>query len=179
MWLKAKKKNNTFMVRTRSPTLKFVMQQSRDLGIDLSQHDRLFNMSGLRGITPLGHPNQIQKNSRRMSWFSSGRKNSLKIKFLGRIFPGPRRRDIPDKNFMQVGFFCCFRQGVAGMSRDLGPGCPGMWKNFMQEKFGADFSFPISEQTITHSKVWGRLAFPGAGPEILEFRASCSSGSFS
>ena len=50
-------------------------------------------------------------------------KNSLKIEFLGRIFlghQGPRRRDVPDKNFMQVAFFCCFRQGVAGMSWDLG-----------------------------------------------------------
>ena len=65
------------------------------------------------------------------------RKNSLNIKFLGRIFlghPGPRRRDIPDKNFMQVAFFCCFRQ------------CPGIWvgtsriwKNFMQENFGLIF----------------------------------------
>ena len=39
------------------------------------------------------------------------RKNSLNIKFLGRIFlghPGPRCRDIPDKNFMQVAFFCLF-----------------------------------------------------------------------
>ena len=36
------------------------------------------------------------------------RKNSLNIKFSGGIFlghPGPRRRDIPDKNFMQVPFF--------------------------------------------------------------------------
>ena len=60
------------------------------------------------------------------------RKNSLNIKFLGRIFlghPGPRRRDIPDNNFMQVAYLCCFRQGVAGMSRDLGrdvPGAPGL-----------------------------------------------------
>ena len=53
-------------------------------------------------------------------------KSSLNIKFLGGMFlghPGPRRRDIPDKNFMQVAFFCCFRQGVAGTSR--------IWKNFM------------------------------------------------
>ena len=50
-------------------------------------------------------------------------KNSLKIKFLGRIFlghQGPRCRDIPDKNFMQVALCCCFRQGVEGMSRDWG-----------------------------------------------------------
>ena len=59
------------------------------------------------------------------------RKSSLNINFLGGIFlghPGPRRRDIPDKNFMQVAFFCCFRQGVAGMSRDLGRDVPGFWK---------------------------------------------------
>ena len=48
-------------------------------------------------------------------------KNSLKIKVFGEDIPGhqgPRRRDIPDKNFAQVAFFCCFRQGVAG--------CPGV-----------------------------------------------------
>ena len=59
------------------------------------------------------------------------RKNSLNIKFLGGIFlghPGPRRRDVPDKNFMQVAFFCCFRQGVAGMSRDLGRDVPDLEK---------------------------------------------------
>ena len=63
--------------------------------------------------------------------FSQVRKNSLNIKFLGRIFlghPGPRRRDIPDKNFMQVAFFCCFREGVAGMSRDLGRDVPDLEK---------------------------------------------------
>ena len=62
------------------------------------------------------------------------RKNSLNIKFLGGIFlghPGPRRRDIPDKNFRQVAFFCCFRQRVAGMSRDLGRDVPDL-ENFMQ-----------------------------------------------
>ena len=37
--------------------------------------------------------------------------NSPNIRFLGGIFlghPGPRRRDIPDKNFMQVAFFLLF-----------------------------------------------------------------------
>ena len=69
------------------------------------------------------------------------RKNSLNIKFLGGIFlghPGPRRRDIPDKNFMQVAFFCCFRQGGAGMSRDLGRDVLDL-ENFMQENFGLIF----------------------------------------
>ena len=36
---------------------------------------------------------------------------------------------------MQVAFFCCFRQGVAGMSRDLGRDVP----DFMQENFGLIF----------------------------------------
>ena len=73
--------------------------------------------------------------------FGHVRKNSLNIKFLGGIFlghPGPRRRDIPDKNFMQVAFSCCFRQGVAGMSRDLLRDVPDL-ENFMQENFGLIF----------------------------------------
>ena len=72
------------------------------------------------------------------------RKNSLNIKFLGGIFlghPGPRRRDIPDKNFMQLAFFCCFRQGVAGMSRDLGRDVPDLEKLYAR-KLRADFSYP-------------------------------------
>ena len=72
------------------------------------------------------------------------RKNSLNIKFLGGIFlghPGPRRRDVPDKNFMQVAFFCCFRQGVAGMSRDLGRDVPDLEKLYAR-KLWADFSYP-------------------------------------
>ena len=72
------------------------------------------------------------------------RKSSLNIKFLGGIFlghQGPRRRDIPDKNFVQVAFFCCFRQGVAGMSRGLGREVPGLEKLYAS-KLWADFSFP-------------------------------------
>ena len=72
------------------------------------------------------------------------RKNSPNIKFLGGIFlghPGPRRRDIPEKNFMQVAFFCCFRQGVAGMSRDLGRDVPDLEKLYAR-KLRADFSHP-------------------------------------
>ena len=65
-------------------------------------------------------------------------KNSLKVKFLGRIFlghKGPRRRDIPDKNFMQVASFFCFRQGVAGTSRDLGWDVPD-WKTLYKKTLG-------------------------------------------
>ena len=83
------------------------------------------------------------------------KKNSLNIKFLGGIFlghPGPRRQDIPDKNFMQVPFFCCFRQGVAGMSRDLGRDVPDkeklytrkLWADFLSPFMGLCVVFPVS-----------------------------------
>ena len=75
-------------------------------------------------------------------WDLQVRKNSLNIKFLGAMFlghPGPRCRDIPDKNFMQVAFFCCFKQGVAGMVLGFGVGTSQIWKNFMQENFGLIF----------------------------------------
>ena len=85
--------------------------------------------------------------------YSGPKKNSLNIKFLGGIFlvhPGPRRRDIPDKNFMQVAFFCCFRQGVAGMSGDLGRDVPDLEKLYAR-KLWADFSHPKCNR-ITHSR---------------------------
>ena len=71
--------------------------------------------------------------------FVRSEKAALNIKFLGGIFlghPGPRRRDIPDKNFMQVAFFCCFRQGVAGMSRDLGRDVPDVEKTLCKKTLG-------------------------------------------
>ena len=71
-------------------------------------------------------------------------KNSLNIKFVGGIFlghPGPKRRDIPDKNFMQVASLCCFRQGGAGMSRELGRDVPDLEKLYAG-KLWADFSYP-------------------------------------
>ena len=82
------------------------------------------------------------------------RKNSLNIKFLGGIFlghPGPRRWDIPDKNFMHVALFCCFRQGVAGMSRDLGRDVPDL-ENFMQKNFGLIFR-TLENQQLTYGVV--------------------------
>ena len=42
---------------------------------------------------------------------------------------------------MQVAFFCCVRQGVAGMSRDLGRDVPDLEKLYARELW-ADFSFP-------------------------------------
>ena len=75
------------------------------------------------------------------------RKSSLNIEFLGGIFlghQGPRRRrDILDKNFMQVAFFCCFRKGAAGMSRDLGRDVPDL-ETFYARKLWADLSLPIN-----------------------------------
>ena len=74
----------------------------------------------------------------------SAQRSSLNIKFLGGIFlghQGPKRRDIPDRNFMQVTFFCCFRQGVAGMSRDLGRDITDL-ETLYAPKLWADFSYP-------------------------------------
>ena len=74
---------------------------------------------------------------------SSGREKQPKHKVFGREVPGhlgPRRRDIPDKNFMYVAFFCCFRQGVAGMSPDLGRDVPELEKLYVR-KLWADFSY--------------------------------------
>ena len=83
-------------------------------------------------------------------------KNSLNIKFLGGIFlghPGPRRRDIPDQNFMQVAFTCCFRQGVAGVSRDLGRDIPDLEKLYAR-KLWADFSYPTIVRDICCPRRW-------------------------
>ena len=71
------------------------------------------------------------------------RKNSLNIKFLGGIFlghPGPRRRDIPDKNLKKLAFFCCFTQRLAGTSRDLGRDVPDLEKLYAR-KLRADLSY--------------------------------------
>ena len=78
-------------------------------------------------------------------------RRSLNIKFWGGIFlgyQGPRRWDIPDKNFMQVAFFCCFRQGVARISRDLGWDVPDLEKLYAR-KLWADCSYPIIPITDT------------------------------
>ena len=42
---------------------------------------------------------------------------------------------------MQVAFFCCFRHGGAGMSRDLGRDVPDLEKLYAR-KLWADFSYP-------------------------------------
>ena len=56
-------------------------------------------------------------------------KNSLKKMVLRRMFLGHQgRRDILDKNFVKMAFFCCSRQGAAEMSRDLGRDVPNLEK---------------------------------------------------
>ena len=37
---------------------------------------------------------------------------------------------------MQVAFFCCFRQGVAGISRDLGRDVPDLEKLYLKKREG-------------------------------------------
>ena len=103
------------------------------------------------------------------------RKNSLNIKFLGRIFlghPAPRRRDIPDKNFMQVAFFCCFRQGVAGMSRDLGRDVPDLEKLYAR-KLWADFSHPTFD-TLRIAHWPGSYAHPAYYGEPCMCQHACA-----
>ena len=103
-----------------------------------------YNAPSLHTVNPISRCpyTRSKKGFRSKLFFPSGtKKNSLSIKFLGRIFlghPGPRRRDIPDKNFMQVAFFCC----LAGMSRDLGWDVPDLEKLYAR-KLWADFSYPI------------------------------------
>ena len=43
--------------------------------------------------------------------------------------------------------FCCFRHGVAGMSRDLGQDVPDL-ENFMQENFGLIFLSPKKGKSL-------------------------------
>ena len=108
------------------------------------------HLSSVLGRTELCHevwtpgPQIISNENHHLALLEHVRKNSLNTKFLGGIFlghPGPRRRDIPDKNFMQVAFFCCFRQGVAGMSQDLGRDVPDLEKLYAR-KLWADFFVP-------------------------------------
>ena len=93
------------------------------------------------------------------------RKSSLNIKFLGGIFlghPGPRRRDIPDKKLYASGLFCCFRHGVAGMSRDLGRDVPDLEKLYAR-KLWADFSHAIPLVRRNHPKNGKKKGFKSSG----------------
>ena len=56
-----------------------------------------------------------------------------------------KRSNVLDKNFMQVAFFCCFRHGVAGMSRDLGRDVPDLEKLYAKKLWGVAFSYPIPQ----------------------------------
>ena len=81
-------------------------------------------------------------------WGCQERKSSLNIKFSGGIFlghQGPRRRDIPDKQLHASGLVSVvFRQGVAGISQDLGWDVPDLEKLYAR-KLWPDFAFPTEE----------------------------------
>ena len=75
----------------------------------------------------------------------SGTEKQPKHKVFGWDIPGTSGTQMsgyPGQNFMQVAFFCCFRQGMAGMSRDLGRDVPDLEKLYAR-KLWADFSLPM------------------------------------
>ena len=86
------------------------------------------------------------------------------MKFSGGIFlghPGPIRWDIPDKNFMQLAVFSCFREAVAGMSRDLVRDVPDLEKLYARKPW-ANFSYPtLEEQTSPHVIIHHHQSFVG------------------
>ena len=73
------------------------------------------------------------------------RRNSLNTKFLGRI----------QKLYASGPFFCCFRQGVAGMCRDLGRDVPDLEKLYAR-KLWADFSHPKTSPAFFNAKSPGK-----------------------
>ena len=91
--------------------------------------------------------NAIPENyiARTRSQFS-GPKKQPKHKVFGRDIPGTSGAQTSaypgQKLYAAVAFFCCFRQGVAGMSRDLGRDVPDLEKLYAR-KLWADFSYPI------------------------------------
>ena len=92
---------------------------------------------------------QISHKTRPCTEIQEGRKKP-KDKVFGQDVPGTsgtRTPGYPDKNFMQVAFVCCFRQGVARMSQDLGRDVPDVAK-FYARKLWADFSFPRNPSGI-------------------------------
>ena len=125
-------------------------------------------LGSLRSVSACRRPQKhyIDKNGLRNIFLPGhtfrSKKNSLNIKFLGGLFlghPGPKRRDIPVKNFMQVALFCCFRQGVAGMSRDLGRDVPDLEKLYAR-KLWAHFSHPTHDNYIDFCRETNFLHVP-------------------
>ena len=57
-------------------------------------------------------------------------------------------------------FFCCFRQGIAGMSRDFGRDVPGTEKTYAR-KLWADYLFPIVQHVASGQS--GQLPREGWG----------------
>ena len=74
----------------------------------------------------------------------SGTEKQPKHKVLGRDIPGTSETQTsgyPRQKLSASGLFCCFRQGVVGMSRDLGRDVPDLEKLYARELW-ADFSCP-------------------------------------
>ena len=74
----------------------------------------------------------------------SGPKKQPKHKVVGRDIPGTsgtQTSGYPGQKLYAGGLFCCFRHGVAGMSRDLGQDVPGLEKLYARQLW-ADFSYP-------------------------------------
>ena len=68
-----------------------------------------------------------------------------KHKVFGRDIPGTsgtQTSGYPGQKLYASGLFCCFRQGVAGMSRDLGRDVPDLEKLYAR-RLWADLSYPI------------------------------------
>ena len=73
---------------------------------------------------------------------------------------------------MQVAFFCCFRQGVAGMSRDLGWDVPDLEKLYASENFGLIPSNPRVFKEFSQGDVLTDMnalpeRVPGVDGEVL------------
>ena len=60
---------------------------------------------------------------------------------------------------MQVAFFCCFRQRVAGMFRDLGRDVPDLEKLYAR-KLWADSSFPMDSEKDYPAEPWNAGVLP-------------------
>ena len=75
----------------------------------------------------------------------SGTEKQPKHRVFGRDIPGTsgtQTSGYPEQKLYASGPFCSFRQGVAGMSRDLGRDVPDLEKLYAR-KLWADFPFPI------------------------------------
>ena len=83
--------------------------------------------------------NEHRENSLKIESFGAGYSWDIRGPRVGMSWPRPWY--VPDQNFMQGAFFCCFRHGMAGMSRNLGRDVSGSEKRYARKLWG-DFSVP-------------------------------------